>query len=303
MMLAFKQQILVVLLSCVSYCIFSINYVYSNSAAIQQHHEDHHALHHVKIDQHSPPHTAHDGTKKNNTKFVSYQVIRGHQPNQTHLEDYRDCDGIGRGVLDESLKKPGILDFHTQVDTNLDILYVGSSVAMQFSQSFQDATQSIKRQVIRYAMRNIRFEWKGMHENTHVSLTKGGGTVAGLRTTGLLLNNNRDKARFVAPRAGGGWFTSDVRELKRMVHKWMKVETLIGYNSSSSPCEQIHNVKKDPAINATSDTLYSCEEKNFDVVVHQLPVRIVALSILADMFEILVQQIYSAAFFFYPFVG
>ena len=69
-----------------------------------------------------------------------------------------------------------------------------------------------------------------------------------------------------------------------MVHKWMKAETLIGYNSSSSPCEQSHNVKKDPAINATSDTLYSCEEKNFDVVVHQLPVRIVALSILADMF-------------------
>jgi hypothetical protein len=206
-------------------------------------------------------------------------------------------------VLDESFKKPGILDFHTQVDTNLDILYVGSSVAMQFSQSFQDATQSIKRQVIRYAMRNIRFEWKGMHENTHVSLTKGGGTVAGLRTTGLLLNNNRDKARFVAPRAGGGWFTSDVRELKRMVHKWMKVETLIGCNLSSSPCEQSHNVKKDPAINATSDTLYSCKEKNFDVVVHQLPVRIVALSILADMFEIVVRQIYSAAFFFYPFVG
>ena len=215
-----------------------------------------------------------DQNQNKSEKFISYRVVRGLQLNQTFVEDYTNCEDFGR-FMNESFAKPGLLDFHTQVDTNLNILFVGSSVGMQFSQGFQEATKSIKRKVIRYAMRTIRFAWKGMHENTHISLTKDGGTVGMLRTTGILLNKTRDVAGAVAPRGGGGWFTSDVRELKRMGHSWKTIESLIGYAPNQSPCETNEGNQNFAASNETNSTLVqSCEEKDFDVVVHQIPVRI-----------------------------
>jgi hypothetical protein len=55
MKLAFKQQIFVLL--CVSYCIFSINFVYSNSAIQEHHQEDHHDVKLININTPPPPYS------------------------------------------------------------------------------------------------------------------------------------------------------------------------------------------------------------------------------------------------------
>jgi len=144
---------------------------------------------------------------------------------------------------------------------------------MQLSQGFQEATHSAKREVVRYAMRNIRFDWKGMHENTHISQTVDGGTVGALRLTGLFEEKGRDYVHDVAPRQGGGWFSSDAREMKRMVHTWKELNSLVGYAPSNSTCEV--EVKNDELVqNGTSESITTCDQKNFDVLVYQIPVRL-----------------------------
>ena len=210
--------------------------------------------------------------KKKNTKFLSYQILRNYPFNQTYVEDYTRCDGNERALLNDTFfMQPGMLDFNTLVDTNLNILYVGSSVGMQFAQGFQEATKSVKRQVIRNARRNIRFEWKGYHENTHISQTVDGGTVGALRTTGLLLTESKGRTNKVAPRRGGGWIESDARELKRLAHTWRHVDSLMGYEQSRSSCEnpELLDSRRN---NTTVDTSDQCEEENLDVIVHQIPV-------------------------------
>ena len=206
--------------------------------------------------------------KKKSTKFLSYQILRNFPFNQTYVEDYTRCDGNDRALLNDTFfMQPGMLDFNTLVDTNLNILYVGSSVGMQFAQGFQEATKAIKRQVIRYASRS----WKGYHENTYISQTVDGGTVGALRITGLLLTESKGRTNQVAPREGGGWIESDARELKRLAHTWRHVDTLMGYDQSRSSCEnpELLDSRRN---NTTVDTSDQCEEENLDVIVHQIPV-------------------------------
>jgi len=211
---------------------------------------------------------------KNNistTKFLEYQIIRGYPFNRTFLEDYRSCAGPDREELHENFQKPGILDFHTVIHTNLHILYIGSSIAMQLSQGFQEATQSAKREVIRY----VRYRLLDMHENTHITRTEDGGTVGALRLTGLFEHRTRDKKRWVAPQGGGGWFSSDVREMKRMIHQWREQDSLVGKANSNSSCEVVNDESVD---NRTASEMILCEEENFDALVYQIPVRITLFS-------------------------
>ena len=202
----------------------------------------------------------------NRSKFLTYRILRDLP------FDGEQCgsDKVKR-VLQASFTKPGIFDFHAQISTNLNILYLGSSVGTQFVRSLQKAAMSVEREVVRNA-------WNIWNENTHVSLTPHGGTISGLRVTGFLLNRTRDKLRNMAPNAGGGWLTYDVRELKRMVHQWRNVETIENnWGNPTSPCE-INGDNNINSTNATSERFYPCEQKNFDVVVHQLAVRVLGLA-------------------------
>ena len=162
-------------------------------------------------------------------------------------------------MLSEPFQAPGLFDFSTLIDTNLNILYVGDSVGMQFSQILQEATHPINRETIRYSYGNV-------HENTHIALTPSGGTVAGTRVTGLMTNKSRDRARWLPNKGGGGWQT------KRLIRHWRPTETIYHvYNLGRSPCEK---GDVEGAENATfpSKEEYPCEEKDFDVVVHQFAV-------------------------------
>mmetsp|Transcript_3185 Transcript_3185/g.4904 ORF Transcript_3185/g.4904 Transcript_3185/m.4904 type:complete len:542 (-) Transcript_3185:80-1705(-) len=205
-----------------------------------------------------------ESANKRNKKFISYELVKDLPLRAVY--DIMENDQLSchdeSGFLPEPFQAPGLLDFSTLIDTNLNILYVGDSVGVQFTQILQEATHPIKRETIRYA-------WKAPHENSHIALTPSGGTVAGTRVTGLMTNTSRNVHRWLPNSAGGGWLTRDVREMKRLNRHWRPTETVsYKFGRGRSPCEE---GEVEGAENATfpSKEEYPCEEQDFDVVVHQ----------------------------------
>lgn len=128
------------------------------------------------------------------------------------------------------------LNFSTTVSTNLKILFMGDSVAVQNAQSFQEAVGATNRSILRYS-------W-GKHEGLFVSDARGGGVVAGWRITGILQRSGEGKQ--LPNFKGGGWRRSDARKLLnhtvagarnekigafdvvvfRIPHGWMKLNAI-----------------------------------------------------------------------------
>jgi len=208
-----------------------------------------------------------ESSRKRNKKFISYELVKDLPLQAVYDIVGEKCHVEGGFMLPEPFQAPGLLDFSTLIDTNLNILYVGDSVAQQFAQVLQEATHPIKRESIRYTTGDVWFE------NTHIALTPSGGTVAGTRVTGLMTNNTRDRLRWISPRKGGGWLTRDIREMKRLIRYWRPTETTYRINPGRSPCEQ-GDLLRAAAVAATfpSKEEYPCEEQDFDVVVHQFAV-------------------------------
>ena len=175
---------------------------------------------------------------------------------------------IPRIVL-KPFQDPGLFDFHTKVKTNLNILFIGSSVGHQFFKSFEKSANVVKSEVIRYS-----YGW--YHTNTQISLTPDGGTIGVLRVTGMFSRGLKDRPRKMAPRAGGGWLGHDVRELRRMVNEWRPVESIsTAFGAVTSPCEfKTSNGTHffNSTANTTSKIIHSCKEKSFDIAVLQIAV-------------------------------
>jgi len=201
-------------------------------------------------------------------KFLKYKILKNASLPH-NIKEWLCMDDVHNEVrvFHESFNEPGLLDFDTQIETNLNILQVGSSIGDQLAQSLQRSAQSAKKEVIRYCYR-----W--YHENTHISLTSSGGTIASLRVTGLMSNKTRDDSWRMSPTGGGGWLTHDVRELKRMVNEWHKIESISGSSPrTTSPCDVLGNKNITINSSAPAEPDFSCKQKNFDTVVHQFPVE------------------------------
>ena len=213
-------------------------------------------------------HAKNQETKK---KFISFKILRNFPFNfgygDLDMKCLSGCVGADRETF-QAGKQPGVLDFNTQIRTNLNILYVGSSVGVQFAQGFEEASAPVARQVIRYA-----YGW--WQENTFSSLTPDNGTISGIRVTGLFLKKTKDSSRYLSPHGGGGWLSYDVRELKRLAHQWRVIKSInTAFGEPTSPCEV--NGDKNvtaPALLVNETVDYPCEQKNFDVVVYQPAVR------------------------------
>ena len=208
-----------------------------------------------------------ESANKRNMKFISYELVKDLPLRAVY--DIKENEELSchdeSGLLPEPFQAPGLLDFSTLIDTNLNILYVGDSVGVQFAQILQEATHPIKRETIRYA-------WKAPFESSHIALTPSGGTVAGTRVTGLMTNRTRNVREWLPNSAGGGWLTRDIREMKRLNRHWRQTEDVAGkFGRGRSPCEE---GEVEGAENATfpSKEEYPCEEQDFDVVVHQFAV-------------------------------
>lgn len=141
---------------------------------------------------------------------------------------------ILREGLDKSLSK--ILDVTTYLQTNLKIITVGDSVAMQFHQVLEEALEpppkprtigdvglGIGNQTTYRTL--YQSAWEG-HESVSVSApVNGGGALAAFRMTGLLLTEGRGKP---PPNAGpdlataaGGWLPQHVQQI--LDHKYTAV--------------------------------------------------------------------------------
>jgi len=209
-----------------------------------------------------------DESAKRNKKFISYELVKDLPLQAVYdvMENGQLTCNDESGLLPEPFQAPGILDFSTLIDTNLNIYYVGDSVGVQFAQILQEATHPIKRETIRYA-------WRAPHENTHIALTPSGGTVAGTRVTGLMTRRSRDVHRWLPNSRGGGWLTRDIREMKRLVRHWRPTETIANkFGRGQSPCEEGDAVEVAENATLSSKEEYPCEEQDFDVVVHQFAV-------------------------------
>ena len=209
---------------------------------------------------------------KEDAKLMAHEIIHRDLPFDVSSGKYdnpaTDCGRSNRIVL-KPFQDPGLFDFHTQVKTNLNILFVGSSVGHQFFKSFEKSANVVKSEVIRYS-------WGWYHTNTQISLTPDGGTIGVLRVTGMFSRGLKDKPRKMAPQGGGGWLGHDMRELRRMVNEWRPVESIsTGFGAATSPCEVDNSNSThffNSTANVTSEIIYSCEEKSFDIAVLQVAV-------------------------------
>mmetsp|Transcript_25523 Transcript_25523/g.58883 ORF Transcript_25523/g.58883 Transcript_25523/m.58883 type:complete len:291 (+) Transcript_25523:119-991(+) len=206
---------------------------------------------------------ANEGLSMNMTKYITYEVVKGLQYRAKYDPAYMGKCFAKDRVFHNSFQKKGVLDFHTLIETNLNILFVGDSVGLQFAHAFQEAAQPSEFEVIRYQ--------KGKRANSDVALVKGGGTISDLRISGMMSHKNEGKIEYMAPGKGGGWFEHDVIELKRISHTWRQVKSLKKEQVEISPCKI--SLPKHISADATAKSSNQCKQKDFDVVVHQLPVR------------------------------
>lgn len=122
-------------------------------------------------------------------KVFSYKLVKNEIQN-IYAPFVGPCDD--NHVLPTSLQKKGIFDFNAWIETDLKILFVGDSVAVQLSQIFQESSSPKDRHVIRFV--------RGEHESTHIALlAHQEGRISGLRVNGLPMENHVDELELMAP--------------------------------------------------------------------------------------------------------
>lgn len=158
---------------------------------------------------HTPP-----GTPPAIGPRITYHLLRNNTFTNRYCPHWK-CDP-NIHVLHPALEP--LLNFTTRIyaaapyDSNgaphLRILFLGDSVGMQMSQSFQEAALIEQRTVLRYSwkLKSNGAEYEGLHVgwNHHI-------VVAGWRLTGLMLPAGRNRP--LPNRVGGGWAAKDVEAL------------------------------------------------------------------------------------------
>ncbi len=139
--------------------------------------------------------------------------------------------------------KDGVMDFQTEMSTSLNILVVGDSVAMQFSQALQEASGANSTDGSR---RVLHYSWRKHEGVTLATGVNGGGAIGGFRITGLFSRKQRDNSFQLPPTPGGGWMTEHVELLRDGLRNHSIGITDLTDNPGISP------------------------KDNFDVVLHQV---------------------------------
>jgi hypothetical protein len=214
-------------------------------------------------------HAHNNSNKQHEEKYITYKLIQGGADyNFTFDPNRNPCKGDPNRTILPILHEKGVTDFRAVIETNLNIAYIGDSVGMQFSQSFQDAAGATSAQVIRYA-------WGWWHKFSHIAKVRGGGTVAGMRLTGPFLKDLKDCPEKATPRGGGGWLEYDLREMKRLLHQWRNVTSLRNayakHNNKGMSCAGNERSIGEGGTASRKFADEECKEEDFDVLVYQLP--------------------------------
>jgi hypothetical protein len=200
-------------------------------------------------------------------KFIRYALVKGLAYNFTHDPGKTFCRKETNRKSMPILQQNGVADFNVQMKTNLNIIYLGDGVGLQFSQALQEAANATDIQVVRY-------DSGGVRKISHVAKLSGGGTIAGLQVTGWFREYGKNYIDGLMPHDGGGFMETDVSELKRLVYKW---HITTAEHGGSDPdaivpferfCDKIEGEKKDSAPSGMLND--SCTEQSFDAAVHQL---------------------------------
>jgi len=200
-------------------------------------------------------------------KFIRYSLVQGLAYNFAHDPCQTFCRNETNRKSMPILQQNGVADFNVQMETNLNIIYLGDGVGAQFSQALQEAANATNVQVVRY-------DNGGVRKISHVAKLSGGGTIAGLHVTGWFHEYGKNYIDGLIPNDGGGFMETDVSEMKRLAYKW---HITTAEHGGSDPdaivpferfCDKSDGDKQDS--NRTELLHTSCTEQNFDAAVHQL---------------------------------
>ena len=189
-------------------------------------------------------------------------------PYQNKFDGIHKCIQDMRLAISPKFKKPYVFDFNVEITTSQKILFMGDSVAIQFSQSLQEAVgaDNQNRKVLRYS-------W-GNHEGINLANpVRGGGAVAGWRITGMFQEKQMNNNDAMPNKRGGGWMSGDVENLKRALFMSSSTNSSSTEDSSLlSSCEiqeALTTVESVAVVHNGKER--ECPEENFDTIVHQFP--------------------------------
>lgn len=133
---------------------------------------------------------------------------------QNKFHEHYDCQSPllpKRQPLPDALKQA--FNYTTTVSTDLNILFMGDSVGLQFAQAFDEVAGVTAEN--RERLREYNYKMEGL---TIAGPLRGGGIAAGWRITGMLTRWGENKPLPYA--YGGGWTRNDTTALFR--HRFFK---------------------------------------------------------------------------------
>ncbi len=225
----------------------------------------------AEIESHPRPKSKHkiDEQEMKSTKpIINFNVV--HDFKYLSKFDSLTCENNVRQAISQRFTQPGAFDFNVEISTSYKILYIGDSVGMQFSQSFQEVAgaTTANRKVLRYS-------W-GNNEGIHIaSPVRGGGAVGSMRITGMFSEKMKNNYRTMPNNLGGGWMEGDVANLKRALAQMTAdnetnvMDTKLASNTSCAIKEGLTTFDFDQSVEENESN--NCAEDFFDVVIHQFP--------------------------------
>jgi hypothetical protein len=166
--------------------------------------------------------------------FIEFSLLDGVRLNVTEASQYA-CRNVTTGeplATRKDLPTKHPFNFAITIRTNLNILVMGDSLAVEFGSWFQVASEATNKTILQM------LSWrKSIAEGMAIAHVQGGGSIAYWRILGFLKEENR---KFLLPNYGKGWRASWIRQLWsnlqnhtsrridvfifRISHPWLKID-------------------------------------------------------------------------------
>ena len=132
-------------------------------------------------------------------KFIRYQISRDHHYNRSQITAYACRNITTWKPVDDRAELPSSnpFDFYSYIQTNLNILVMGDSLAVEFGSWFQNAGRATTKTVLKH----LQFTGH-LAEGLVVANVDGGGSIAYWRILGLWERRTLNRP---LPNEGKGW--------------------------------------------------------------------------------------------------
>jgi hypothetical protein len=132
-------------------------------------------------------------------KYIRYQLVRGLHYNRSQISAYACRNITTWEPVDDRAELPSSspFDFYTYIQTNLNILVMGDSLAVEFGSWFQNAGRATNKTVLKYLPIGDH-----LGEGLAVAKVDGGGSISYWRILGLWERRTLDRP---LPNLGKGW--------------------------------------------------------------------------------------------------